>query len=345
MEKASNNNQEGHYVAHIPQNHETICWGCGLRLMLPSFSPVFKCGWCGAITNQNPLKHDSGCCSFWRRVRDRSFLTILVVFMLLVICGGVWAAFPFVFALGYMWVALHSSLTVFFATGTMYSFILAAFRHAGEQASVLYGSYEVVRKDGLHNYRFCHYCQKPKSPRTHHCRSCKTCILDMDHHCPFIGNCVGAGNHRLFVIFLAFAVISNFYALLMSVYVGWHVWPPLMYDPGYSLEELSRSSIGRFLAEILHALANTALLLSARGIVLIYLCIASASVEVGIGLLLWQQLQFIYEGKTYMDHLSSWDGEVGESGWHNVSVFFGCPYPVSVLRIFGSSHAGKSHKR
>ncbi|KAF3794963.1 S-acyltransferase 11 protein [Nymphaea thermarum] len=216
--------------------------------------------------------------------------------------GGVWASFPFVFSLGYIRAAFHSLSTVFFATGTMYSFILVAFHHAGEQPSVLYGSYEVI------------------------------------------GNCVGAGNHRLFVTFLVFAVISTFYAFLMSIYVGWHVWPPLVYDPGYSLEELSKSSVGRFSAEILHALANTAFLLSARGIVLIYLCIASASVEVGIGLLLWQQLQFIYEGKTYLDHLSSGDGEVGESGWHNISVFFGCPYPISALRL-SSSHTGKSHKK
>ncbi|KAL8486044.1 hypothetical protein ACS0TY_022958 [Phlomoides rotata] len=29
-------------------------------------------------------------------------------------------------------------------------------------------------------------CSKPKSPRAHHCRSCGMCILDMDHHCPFV---------------------------------------------------------------------------------------------------------------------------------------------------------------
>ncbi|KAL8536936.1 hypothetical protein ACS0TY_012212 [Phlomoides rotata] len=45
-------------------------------------------------------------------------------------------------------------------------------------------------------------CSKPKSPRSHHCRSCGMCILDMDHHCPFIGNCVGAANHRCFILFL-----------------------------------------------------------------------------------------------------------------------------------------------
>jgi hypothetical protein len=30
---------------------ETTCWGCGLRVVLPRFAPMFSCGWCGAITN------------------------------------------------------------------------------------------------------------------------------------------------------------------------------------------------------------------------------------------------------------------------------------------------------
>ena len=38
--------------------------------------------------------------------------------------------------------------------------------------------------------RFCQKCDRHKPPRAHHCRVCKHCVLRMDHHCPWINNCV-----------------------------------------------------------------------------------------------------------------------------------------------------------
>ena len=38
----------------------------------------------------------------------------------------------------------------------------------------------------LHPYfRWCSRCEHIKPLRTHHCRHCGTCILSMDHHCPW----------------------------------------------------------------------------------------------------------------------------------------------------------------
>lgn len=74
-----------HVIALVSENYEVSCWACGLRLLLPSHSPIFKCGWCGAITNQNSRK--SECKYFWlRRLRDRFFVCVLLAFMLFVIC-------------------------------------------------------------------------------------------------------------------------------------------------------------------------------------------------------------------------------------------------------------------
>merc|ERR1719159_379539 len=38
--------------------------------------------------------------------------------------------------------------------------------------------------------------------RTKHCRDCKRCVRTHDHHCPWIGNCVGEGNRFFFLLFM-----------------------------------------------------------------------------------------------------------------------------------------------
>ena len=56
--------------------------------------------------------------------------------------------------------------------------------------------------------QFCDTCQGYKAPRTHHCRKCGCCVMKMDHHWPWINNCVGHFNHGHFVGFLFFAVLG-----------------------------------------------------------------------------------------------------------------------------------------
>lgn len=102
--------------------------------------------------------------------------------------GGVWAVYPVVFSISQFCGIFHSTITVVLAVATISSFSVAAFRSPGTPPNVLWGSYPVVEKGDLENYTFCHYCSKPKSPRTHHCRSCGMCVLDMDHHCPFVSS-------------------------------------------------------------------------------------------------------------------------------------------------------------
>jgi hypothetical protein len=34
----------------------------------------------------------------------------------------------------------------------------------------------------------------------------------MDHHCPWVGNCVGHKNHKYFIQFLVYATTGNIYA-------------------------------------------------------------------------------------------------------------------------------------
>mmetsp|Transcript_66578 Transcript_66578/g.206249 ORF Transcript_66578/g.206249 Transcript_66578/m.206249 type:complete len:327 (+) Transcript_66578:173-1153(+) len=68
-----------------------------------------------------------------------------------------------------------------------------------------------MKRTGLR--RHCKWCGKYKPDRCHHCRVCKTCILKMDHHCPWVNNCVGARNQKHFVLFLLYVQLQCWAAL------------------------------------------------------------------------------------------------------------------------------------
>lgn len=53
-----------------------------------------------------------------------------------------------------------------------------------------------------------------KPERAHHCSTCKTCVLKMDHHCPWFACCIGFKNHKSFIQFL---LLTNIYALVILV--------------------------------------------------------------------------------------------------------------------------------
>jgi len=63
--------------------------------------------------------------------------------------------------------------------------------------------------------RFCSTCNVFKPPRASHCSDCDNCCKEFDHHCPFVGNCVGERNYGSFCAFLICVV-----ALIVSVLVS-----------------------------------------------------------------------------------------------------------------------------
>jgi len=64
--------------------------------------------------------------------------------------------------------------------------------------------------------RWCRKCIKVKPDRCHHCRVCQRCVLKMDHHCPWINNCVGYYNYKFFFLFITYALLILFWVSITS---------------------------------------------------------------------------------------------------------------------------------
>ena len=46
---------------------------------------------------------------------------------------------------------------------------------------------------------------------------CRTCVMEMDHHCIFLNNCVGLNNMRHFLLLIVFLMIGCIYVLSSCV--------------------------------------------------------------------------------------------------------------------------------
>ncbi|KAJ0183784.1 hypothetical protein K1T71_000207 [Dendrolimus kikuchii] len=69
----------------------------------------------------------------------------------------------------------------------------------------------------------CKKCISPKPPRTHHCSVCDRCILAMDHHCPWLNNCVGYYNARYFYLYMVYMVAGVSFVIIAGIDIGYKV--------------------------------------------------------------------------------------------------------------------------
>jgi hypothetical protein len=121
----------------------------------------------------------------------------------------------------------------------------------------------LIEKKATGDRRHCKWCLKYKPDRCHHCRICNLCVLRMDHHCPWVYNCIGFRNHKYFFLLLVYADIdlificstmfdtlwwstridvsmsmmltlalgetfATFLMVLTTMFLGFHIWLMLM---------------------------------------------------------------------------------------------------------------------
>ena len=61
--------------------------------------------------------------------------------------------------------------------------------------------------------QLCPDCLTVRTARSRHCSVCNHCVERFDHHCPWINNCVGIGNHTSFYCFVLCMLVT----LLLSL--------------------------------------------------------------------------------------------------------------------------------
>ncbi|XP_018420838.1 PREDICTED: probable palmitoyltransferase ZDHHC12 [Nanorana parkeri] len=69
--------------------------------------------------------------------------------------------------------------------------------------------------------RRCGYCLLKQPMRARHCKSCNHCVRRFDHHCPWIENCVGEKNHRVFMLYLTVQLVVLLWAFRLA-WSGFH---------------------------------------------------------------------------------------------------------------------------
>lgn len=78
-----------------------------------------------------------------------------------------------------------------------------------------------VHHPSIFKLKFCPTCQIFMPPRSHHCGACNSCVIMFDHHCFWLGTCIGKRNYRGFYMLLVTVLVLSASQL---TFMGLYLW-------------------------------------------------------------------------------------------------------------------------
>mmetsp|Transcript_1270 Transcript_1270/g.3905 ORF Transcript_1270/g.3905 Transcript_1270/m.3905 type:complete len:202 (+) Transcript_1270:437-1042(+) len=104
--------------------------------------------------------------------------------------------------------------------------------------------------------------EEEESDRWHHCGVCKRCVPRMDHHCPWLNQCIGRDNYRDYVLVLLVFLYCSIWMLGMSALI--------VFDKSKTFELPAGPKGLLWFQQLLHLLSRDLVL--ARSILMSVLC-------------------------------------------------------------------------